>query len=88
MKIPSETQGSGSGCERSFNWKLVVAIYLLLEACVVSLLKPRVYKRQQDVVIETNARMFLVAVLMIGIYSDSLLNVANGPGPLGAVKHP
>ena len=36
-----------------FNWKLVVTIFLLLEASVVGMLKPRVYKKFNDTIVET-----------------------------------
>ena len=51
---------SGAG----FNWKLIVAAYLLLEALVVGQLKPRVYKKFDDTLVESAARTFLVLVLV------------------------
>jgi hypothetical protein len=58
-----------------FNWKLCVTIFLLLETVGVAFLKPRVYKKFADTIVETGAKTFLVAVLVVGLYSDSLSNV-------------
>ena len=53
-----------------FNWKLSVALYLSLEAFVVGLLRPRVYKKIGDTVVEVSARLFLLSVIALGMYSD------------------
>jgi hypothetical protein len=58
-----------------FNWKLCVTIFLLLETVVVGSLKPRVYKKFADTKVEIAAKTFLVAVLVVGLYSDSLSSV-------------
>ena len=47
-----------------FNWKLIVTIYLLLEALVVGQLQPRVYKKFGDTLVETAAKTLLIAVLV------------------------
>jgi hypothetical protein len=61
--------------QTGFNWKLCVTIFLLLETVVVAFLKPRVYKKFADTIVESGAKTFLVVVLVVGLYSDSLSSV-------------
>ena len=58
-----------------FNWKLAAVIYLLLEVATKLLLKPRVYKKFDDTIVELQATSFLVIVFVLGIYSDFLSSV-------------
>jgi hypothetical protein len=60
-----------------FNWKLSVTLYLSCEAFVVGLLRPRVYKKIGDTVVEVSARLFLLSVLVLGMYSDLVSNLQN-----------
>jgi hypothetical protein len=55
-----------------FNWKLAVATYLILELCSQQMLRPRVYKKAKDTVVDLCAKLFLVVVLIFAMWADSL----------------
>ena len=61
-----------------------MALYLSLEASVVGLLRPRVYKKIGDTVVEVSARLFLLSVLALGMYSDLVTNSQNEGDPIRA----
>ena len=47
-----------------------MGLYLSCEASVVGFLRPRVYKKIGDTVVEVSARLFLLSVILLGMYSD------------------
>jgi hypothetical protein len=65
----------GFRADDGFSWKLAVAIYLLLEGAAVARLKPRVFKKSSDMLVDTQSKMLLATVLVLGIYSDQQSNV-------------
>jgi hypothetical protein len=70
----------GYRADDGFNWKLAVALYLLLESCSQLLLQPRVYKKSKDTVVDLCAKLFLVAVLMLAMWTESLEAGSNAEG--------
>ena len=62
----------GYRSDDGFRWKVAVGIYLLLEAFAQQLLKPRVYKKARDTLVESAAKLFLILVLLLAICSDAL----------------
>ena len=65
----------GFRADDGFSWKLAAAIYLLLEGAAVARLKPRVFKKSSDMLVDMQSKMLLITVLLLGIYSDQQSNV-------------
>jgi hypothetical protein len=79
----------GYRADDGFNWKLAVALYLLLESCSQLLLQPRVYKKSKDTVVDLCAKLFLVAVLMLAMWTDGLEAGSGAEGePVRATSKP
>lgn len=60
----------GHRSDDGFNWKLSVAIYLILESLSQQFLAPRVYKKAKDTRVDLGAKQFLVVVLMLAMWFD------------------
>ena len=72
----------GFRSDDAFNWKLAVTVYLLLEAVVQQMLKPRIYKKNADTFVDSTAKSFLVLVLVVGTCSDASSGTQNEGAPI------